>query len=182
MSAFKLRKAVSELKAGRVIAYPTEAVYGLGCDPLNANAVLHLLHLKKRPLHKGLILIGASLEQLQPYVELDDELIAKITARLHEPITWVVPTQAWVPNFLTGDHSSLAIRVTQHPLAKALCEAYNGAIVSTSANVNTKPSAKKAWQLRKSFARHKFFVLHGAVGQLQRETAIYDAVTNQRLR
>jgi L-threonylcarbamoyladenylate synthase len=181
-SAYKLRQTVRALKAGKVIAYPTEAVYGLGCDPLNVNAVLKLLHIKHRPLHKGLILIGASLEQLQAYVTLDDAHRERITASLHEPITWVVPAQSWVSNCLTGDHDTLAIRVTQHPLAKALCEAYGGAIVSTSANVNTKPAIKDARKLVKTFAGKDIVVLNGQVGGLQRETAIYDVMTNQRLR
>ena len=113
-SGFKLRKAVQQLKAGKIVAYPTEAVYGLGCDPLNANAVLHLLHLKKRPVYKGLIVIGSDLAQLEPYVQLDEAMRERILAHLFEPTTWLVPAQHWTPNWLTGDHDTLAIRVTRH--------------------------------------------------------------------
>lgn len=181
-SGFKLGKAVRQLKAGKVIVYPTEAVYGLGCDPLNANAVLTLLHLKKRPVHKGLILIGASLAQLQPYLQLNETVLARITQPSQDAITWVVPAQTWVPNWLTGDHDTLAVRVTQHPIANALCAAYGGALVSTSANINTQPAIKQARKLIKPFANKGIFILHGSLGTLQRETAIYDALTHQRLR
>ncbi|MGZ4970158.1 MAG: Sua5/YciO/YrdC/YwlC family protein [Methylobacter sp.] len=69
-SSFKIKNAARHLKAGAVIAYPTEAVYGLGCDPLNEAAVMTLLDVKQRPIEKGLILIASSLEQLRPYLAL----------------------------------------------------------------------------------------------------------------
>ena len=181
-SPYTLRKACEQLKAGQVIAYPTEGVYGLGCDPLQVNAVLKLLHLKNRPVHKGLILIGANLEQLKPYVQLNDTVLARINANLHEPITWLVPAQPWTPNWLTGDHNTLAIRITAHPIASALCRHYKSALVSTSANLNTAPAIKKPHRLIKPFARRGVFIVHGQLGGLTKETAIYDALTYQKLR
>ncbi|NOR70927.1 MAG: tRNA threonylcarbamoyladenosine biosynthesis protein RimN, partial [Methylomarinum sp.] len=117
-SSIKIRLAAQKIQAGEVIAYPTEAVYGLGCDPLNEEAVLNLLALKKRSIDKGLILIASSLTQLEPYLQLNDEIRSKVQATWPGPVTWIIPAQTWVPQWLTGQHSSLAVRVTAHPIAK----------------------------------------------------------------
>ncbi|MGZ5031115.1 MAG: L-threonylcarbamoyladenylate synthase [Methylobacter sp.] len=181
-SNFKIKNAVRHLKAGAVIAYPTEAVYGLGCDPLNEAAVMTLLDIKQRPIEKGLILIASSLEQLRPYLVLDPAIIARITPTWPGPVTWVVPAQPWVPKWLTGEHDSLAVRVTGHPIARDLCAQFGSPLVSTSANPTTRPAIKDSRKLLKTFAGRDIFIVHGKVGELAQETAIYDAVSGKRLR
>lgn len=174
--------AIQQLNAGKVIAYPTEAVYGLGCDPLNEAAVMHLLHIKQRPIEKGLILIAASLQQLEPYVLLNEEILARITPTWPGPVTWVIPAQANTPKWLTGEHNSLAVRVTAHPIAQQLCRDYGSPLVSTSANATTQPAMRTATELVNSFADSDIFILEGQVGELSQETAIYDAVSGKKLR
>ncbi|MGZ4955969.1 MAG: L-threonylcarbamoyladenylate synthase [Methylobacter sp.] len=181
-SSFKIKNAVRHIKAGAVIAYPTEAVYGLGCDPLNEDAVMALLDIKQRPIEKGLILIASSLEQLCPYLILDQTIIERITPTWPGPITWVIPAQPWVPKWLTGAHQSLAVRVTNHPIARDLCAQFGNPLVSTSANPTTRPAIKESRKLLKTFAGADIFVVHGKVGELEQETAIYDAVSGTRLR
>jgi L-threonylcarbamoyladenylate synthase len=181
-SDFKIRNAVRHIKAGEVIAYPTEAVYGLGCDPLNESAVLSLLAIKQRPVDKGLILIASSLAQLQPYLALDQAMLDRIAPTWPGPVTWVVPVQPWVPAWLTGAHDSLAVRVTAHPIARRLCACHGGPIVSTSANASTKPAIRQARKLVRAFSGSGIFILQGPIGGLQQETAIYDAVSGNRLR
>ncbi|WAK01681.1 Sua5/YciO/YrdC/YwlC family protein [Methylobacter sp. YRD-M1] len=181
-SNFKIRNAVRHIKAGEVIAYPTEAVYGLGCDPLNEDAVLSLLDIKLRPVDKGLILIASSLQQLQPYLILNQAMIGRITPTWPGPVTWVIPAQPWVPVWLTGAHESLAVRVTDHPVARRLCACYGGPIVSTSANASTRPAIRQARKLVQAFSGSGVFLLHGPTGGLKQETAIYDAVSGNRLR
>jgi len=181
-STFKITTAVRHIKAGEVIAYPTEAVYGLGCDPLNENAVMELLEIKQRPIEKGLILIASSLEQLHPYLVMGPTIIERVSATWPGPVTWVIPAQPWVPRWLTGDHDSLAVRVTAHPIAAALCERFDGPLVSTSANQTTRPAIRSARKLLKSFAGSGIYIVHGEVGGLRRETAIYDATTGLQLR
>ncbi len=174
--------AIQQLKAGKVIAYPTEAVYGLGCDPLNEAAVMHLLHIKQRPIEKGLILIADSIQQLEPYLLLNDEILARITPTWPGPVTWVIPAQASVPKWLTGEHNSLAVRVTAHPIAQQLCRDYGSPLVSTSANATTQPAMKTAAELLTTFPDSDIFILDGKVGELAQETAIYDAVSGMQLR
>ena len=175
-----LNIAVERLKAGEVIAYPTEAVFGLGCEPMNEAAVLELLRIKQRPIEKGLILIASSLEQIEPYLLLTDELLEKVLPTWAGAVTWVIPAKPSVPRWLKGEHESLAVRVTAHPIAKALCEQYGGAIVSTSANITTQPAFRNAKEVADAFP--ELFVLDGALGNLAQETAIYDAVTGEKLR
>lgn len=175
-----INAAVEQLKAGKVIAYPTEAVFGLGCQPLNELAVMHLLDIKQRPIEKGLILIAASIEQLEPYLLLTDEILARVLPTWAGATTWVIPSQPHVPKWLTGEHDTLAVRVTAHPIAKQLCECYGGAIVSTSANFTNQPAFRDAAQVARAFP--DLFVLEGALGDLAQETAIYDALSGKKLR
>ncbi|MFI3154636.1 MAG: Sua5/YciO/YrdC/YwlC family protein [Methylococcaceae bacterium] len=181
-SLFKIKNAVRHIEAGAVLAYPTEAVYGLGCDPLNEDAVMALLDIKQRPIEKGLILIASSLEQLSPYLVLDQFIIDRITPTWPGPVTWVIPARPWVPKWLTGEHQSLAVRVTNHPIARDLCAQFGNPLVSTSANPTTRPAIKVSRKLLKTFADSSIFILHGEVGKLEQETAIYDALSGKRLR
>ncbi len=180
-STLQLRLATAHLKAGDVIAYPTEAVYGLGCDPLNQQAVLNLLALKQRSIDKGLILIAANFNQLSPFLAYNESILDKIRPTWPGAVTWIIPAQDWVPVWLTGSRRSLAVRVTAHPLAKALCQQFNGAIVSTSANPNTKPPARTALQVRHYFSQ-QVAIIAGATAGNKNPSVIYDAVTGSQLR
>ena len=182
ISRFALQRAARQLRQGGVIAYPTEAVYGLGCDPLNRDAVDHLLRIKQRPVEKGLILIASGFEQLKPFVEVQpDEIRQRLDESWPGPITWLLPARTATPRWLRGDHETLAVRVTAHPLAAALCTAFGGAIVSTSANTADHPPARTALQARIRCPGVDLIV-HGATGPLRRPTPIRDAVTGKVLR
>ena len=159
---FRLQHAVRALHAGGVIAYPTEAVWGLGCDPANADAVIRILMLKQRPMHKGLIIIAADLEQLKPWIAPLPK--AATMTLLQQPITWIVPAQQQTPRCLRGNHDSIAVRLTKHPLAAALCRAAGHALVSTSANISQRPPARTALGVRMRFRKRLDYVLNGAVG------------------
>ena len=182
MTPFKIRLAIEKIQRGELIAYPTEAIYGLGCNPLNEEAVFNLLKLKNRPVEKGLILIASSISQLEAYLQLTPAIIEKIQPIKNKPMTWIVPAQSSVPNWLTGKHNSLAVRITQHPIARALCEQNEAPIVSTSANISTKPPASKAWQVHQRLANQNIFVVGGAVGKLKQATPIYNVLTQDKIR
>lgn len=175
----KLQHAARILRAGGVVAYPTEAVFGLGCDPLNRSAVLRLLAIKQRPMDKGLILIANRLEQLLPFLR---PLGRKVERRLQEtwpgPVTWLLPAHAATPRWLRGRHSKLAVRVTAHPLAAALCGAFGGPVVSTSANASGRPPARTALQTRLRCPGVDL-ILSGATGGLPRPTPIRDALSGE---
>lgn len=182
---FGLRRAARVLDEGGVLAYPTEAVFGLGCDPLNPVAVHRLLALKRRPASKGLILIAADLSQLVPFVDLDTlpaARLAEVQGSWPGPHTWLLPTRAGIPSWLTGVHSSIAVRVTAHPLAAALCTLWGGALVSTSANRAGQRPARTALQVRQRLPRGVDLILHGPCGGAARPTSIRDAVTGVAIR
>ena len=129
-------EAATTLHRGGVIAYPTEAVWGLGCDPSNEAAVARLLALKQRPVDKGLILVAGTLEQFHGLLDWDalpTDRSEAVFASWPGPHTWIVPTSGRVPHWITGAHDGVAVRVSAHPQVVALCDAFGGPLVSTSA-------------------------------------------------
>jgi len=178
-----LKRAAEILRAGGIVAYPTEGVYGLGCDPDDADAVRRLLRLKRRPERKGLILIGAALEHLRPYLrEPEPAVMERVLASWPGPVTWLMPARETTPRWLTGGSQRIAVRVTAHPLAAALCRRYGGALVSTSANVGGRPAARDALGVRRCLGGQVDFVLPGAVGGAPGPSEIRDALTERVVR
>lgn len=177
--------AAQSLRAGQVLAYPTEAVWGLGCDPFNQQAVEHILRLKQRPVEKGVILIAAHVAQVERYlVGLTAEQYQTVLASWQPDQganTWLVPLTPEIPRWISGAHDRVAIRVSQHPVVRALCLAYGGAIVSTSANPAGAEAARTAAQVQAYFADQVPCVI-GEVGQLARPSVIRDAISGQLLR
>jgi L-threonylcarbamoyladenylate synthase len=183
MSTFRIRQAARILKQGGVIAYPTEAVWGLGCDPHNFQAVTKLLHLKKRPWQKGLILIAADFSQLTDFVEpLEKSLQNQLVEKKHKPITWLLPTHLNTPNYLKGIHSTLAVRVTFHAQTIDLCKEFGGAIVSTSANPADFSPARNALKIRKYFRDKLDFILSGETCGFSSPSEIRNPFSNQIIR
>jgi len=183
LNTWHLKQTVHSLARGGIVAYPTEAVYGLGCDPLNYAAVARLLAIKQRPWHKGLILIAADYSQLIPYLApLSPFLQQRVFPTWPGPLTWLLPARPQTPAWLTGASRQLAVRVTAHPQAAALCRYWGGALISTSANLSQKPALKTAKQVRLKFGRLIEYTLPGAVGGQPRPTEIRDALTNTLLR
>ena len=181
-SAFRLQLAARWLASGEILAYPTEAVYGLGCNPLDGPAVRRLLELKQRPLDKGLILIAADFAQLAPFLaSTNSGELEHVFSTWPGPYTWLLPANTATPRWLTGRHDTLAVRVTAHPIAAALCTAFGGAIVSTSANLAGRPPARNALQVRRRCPGIDR-ILSGPCGGLRSPTAIRDARTHSVIR
>jgi len=184
LSRYKLRKISKHLRSGGLIAYPTEAVYGLGCDPVNRDAVNALLALKSRSALKGLILIASDLQQLIPYIQpLSSRITAKLEASWPGPVTWLLPARQTTPKWLTGRHSTLACRVSAHPVVQQLCQAFGAALVSTSANRESCPPCRTLIQVRKQFSKsNQLVIVSGATGDLDKPTPILNALTDLRIR
>ena len=175
-----LQLAVVTLQNGGIIAYPTEGVFGLGCDPFNQTAVMRLLKLKQRDVAKGLILIAASWEQVLDLIQTKNLVLPPPNPK--QPTTWVVPATAKVPAWVRGDFKSIAIRITTHPLASQLCQAFGGPIVSTSANLAGQEPARTASQVAQQLGANIDFMLPGAVGNLNKPSQICDIATQKILR
>ncbi|MDE2148693.1 MAG: Sua5/YciO/YrdC/YwlC family protein [Gammaproteobacteria bacterium] len=182
-SALQLAAAARALAAGGIIAYPTEGVWGLGCDAYNAGAVSRLLQLKRRDWRKGLIVVGADFEQLRPLLRAPSRsALRRALAGWPGPITWVFPAAPAAPPWLTGAHGSIAVRVTAHAVAGGLCRAFGAPIVSTSANRSGQPPATGAAAVRRRFGDALAAVVPGALGGLSRPTPVRDAVSGALLR
>ena len=180
-----LNATVDALRRGGVVAYPTEAVWGLGCDPFNEQAVMRLLAIKQRPVDKGLILIGADVGQLDPVVDwaaLPMDRRAAVEASWPGPNTWTVPVTGRVPAWIRGAHASVAVRVSDHPTVIALCRAFGGPLVSTSANLTGMPPAFHRGDLDPALLGLLDAVCEGETGGLSAPTAIRDALTGAVLR
>lgn len=171
------------LHRGGVIAYATEAVIGLGADPHQQDAVMRLLALKQRPVNKGVILIAASVEQVQAYIApTRRDLLERVGTSWPGPNTWVFPASDAVPAWIRGDHTSIALRVSAHPQVVELCQAFGGAIVSTSANRAGEPAVNDLDALHTDIQNGVDLILDGEVSGRDRPSTIRDAETSQLLR
>lgn len=176
MNQWHYSQAARILHNGGVISYPTEAVWGLGCDPYNETAVRQLLALKRRPVDKGVILVAASMAQIAPLLKhLDDASLARLTASWPGPNTWLVPDpDNIIPIWIKGQHQSVAVRVSAHPGVVALCNAFGGPVVSTSANLAGTSPARTLLRVRTYFDKRLDYYLPGVLGDLAQPTSIQD--------
>ncbi|OGT35618.1 MAG: hypothetical protein A2W28_02455 [Gammaproteobacteria bacterium RBG_16_51_14] len=182
LNDWHLRLALRTLRSGGVIAYPTEAVYGLGCLPQDYDAISCILRLKRRTLGKGLIIVAASCQQLHPYIEFPGpDTWAQILASWPGPVTWLVPAKKRIPAWLTGGHATLAVRVSAHPVIRALCSVA-GPLVSTSANPSGYLPAKTPARVRGYFGMAIDYIVPGKTGPQQQPTEIREALTGQIIR
>ena len=175
--------AVACLEGGEVLAYPTEACYGLGCDPGYEQAVQKILRIKQRDWRKGLILIASDYEQLAQYVDPTDIDLQPVFASWPGPVTWILPAAPGVSEWLKGEHTGIAVRVSAHPVVQRLCKAYGKAIVSTSANRAGQVPLLTANEVQDEFGPNEIdCILQGALGDLDKPTSIIDALSGRRLR
>lgn len=181
----EIKAAIASLKQGKVIAYPTEAVFGLGCDPTNQQAVLSLLELKRRAVEKGLILVAGDFELLAPFVDtssLTHCRLQEIVQSWPGAVTWVFPKSKQCPMWISGQFDSVAVRVSAHPIVIDLTKSFNLPIVSTSANVTGVTPALSAQEVHAMFELHPAQVIDAPLGSSKIPSKIFDAVTGQQYR
>ena len=201
-------QAAHWLKQGQLLAYPTESVWGIGCDPFNQQAVIQLLTIKQRPIEKGMIVVTdspsrltallAGLTAVERQTVLDSWQNDSINATAKQAHTWLLPIPKnlpiTIPSWITGAHDSVAVRVIDHPLIKQLCAQMvsvsnpYGFVVSTSCNPSGQPPARSLSEAKSYFSDDQLH-LNKSVGYLQGETLGYqlpsqigDALTGQIIR
>lgn len=176
--------AKAAVKTG-VIAYPTEAVFGLGCDPSNEVAIQRLLSLKQRSAEKGVILIAADYSQLLPYVD-DSEIPQdkRFSVLSHWPgaVTLILPARKTTSTLLTGGRDTIAVRVSAHEPVRELCRELGHALVSTSANVTGEAPARTTAAVAQQFGNKVSWVMDAATGGAKSPTRIIDPFSNKVLR
>lgn len=182
VSDWQIQMTARQLLKGAVIAYPTEGVWGLGCDPWQEYAVSRILQLKQRPMYKGLILIAGDIQQFEFILhDLPQPLKQRLEESWPGANTWLVPHNNRLPHWITGEHATVALRVTDHPLVRALCQ-YTGPIVSTSANPAGRPAAKTRLKIEQYFHAQLDAVLNGELGGRQNPSLIRDLISGAIVR
>lgn len=184
LSEWQVQFAAKVINSGGVIAHPTEAVWGLACDPGNEAAVYKILQLKNRPVEKGLILVAGDAYYFEPLLsKLPLELKQRFLAPVSSPTTWLVPDEAnCVPSYIKGSFSSVALRITNHPLVAGLSRRVGSPLVSTSANPAGKPPAMNLNEARDYFRGRVDFLLKGRLGGYEKPSEIRDLVSGQVIR
>lgn len=132
--------ALASLKAGGVILYPSDTIWGIGCDVRKDAAIEKIWQIKQRPVEKGLIVLISKIEQLSEYVEEVPEIAWDLVEFAEDPLTVIYPKGKNVSTHLLGLDGSIAIRLVKDEFCKGLVYRYQRAIVSTSANISGSPS------------------------------------------
>ena len=177
--------AAALLREGGVLAYPTEAVFGLGCDPHDRAAFERLFALKGRPSTQGVLLIAADFAQVERYIDrsaVPGHVLDQVLGSWPGPHTWIFPRSAEVPDWVAGAHAGIALRVTAHEPAAALCRAFGAPLVSTSANPHGEPPARDVAALERYFGERLDGTLDAPLGGLDRPTTIRDALSGAIIR
>lgn len=174
-------EAKKYIKNGKVIAYPTEAVYGLGCDPFNKDAVFRILEMKNRMPSKGLILLISNYMQLKKLTNaIPEECLQTVLKSWPGHTTYIFPKKSDLPDWIAGVHNSVAIRMSAHPVAKQLCD--ESAVVSTSANIQGARPAKTIAEIQLQFSTNIDAIVEGELGTNLEPSSIFDVLTNKKLR
>ena len=167
-----LQQAITQLNAGGVIAYPTEGVWGLGCLWTDDAAIKEILRLKQRPLEKGMIILCSQLSDIEAYLlPLSAAHIQQIQQDYPHPVTWILPCKLSVPESVRGQHESIAVRFSRHPLVQSLCKRV-GPIISTSANPSGLPAAMSLADVQCYFDDQLSYILPGELGGFSRPSEI----------
>ena len=132
----EIKKAIEVLKSGGVILYPTDTVWGIGCDATNAAAVQRVFEIKKRVDTKAMLVLVDSAARVQSYVEEVPEMAWELIELTDKPLTIIYPNAKNLAKNLVAEDNSIGIRVTCESFSKSLCERFRRPIVSTSANVS----------------------------------------------
>ena len=171
------------IQAGGLIIYPTEGLFGIGCDPDSHDALAKLISLKKRSTSKGIILIASRYDMLNNYIEaLPSDASRRVLQTWPGPVSWVLPAKKDCSRLLTGGHNTIVARVSSHPFVQALCGQLGHAITSTSANISGQAPICNFETLEKVFAYEVDFIVPLMPGNLERPTSIFDALSGRQLR
>jgi L-threonylcarbamoyladenylate synthase len=181
LSKFKLHSAAQIIQSGGVIAYPTEGVFGLGCHPDAYASVARILVMKQRDEKSGLILVATDLQQLDAWIDPDDQE-QNALENDHKFVTWVVTARSGAARWITGGRDTVAVRISQHPIAAALCRAACTPLVSTSANLHGRPPARSIWGVRRVFGKQVDYIVPGELTYPNRPSEIRVARTGAVLR
>lgn len=178
-----LATAVETVKQAGIIIYPTEGVFGIGCDFRIESCVLKILELKQRSVSKGLVLIASHIQHVLPLIQPDNRAdLARALKTWPGHNTWIFPASAATPKWITGNFDSVAIRVSDHPCVKALCDQLGHALVSTSANISNQATPDNCAELAEIWQDQVDYYLDLPLGNANSPSTIRNASTGEVIR
>lgn len=155
-----LKNALEALKSGGLILYPTDTVWGIGCDATNAGAVERIYQLKKRPSHKQMLILVDHPSRLAAYMEEVPSLAWDLIELSTKPLTIIYPQARNLANNLIGSDGTIAIRVTSELFSQTLCSRFRKPIVSTSANISGQPAPRCFSEIDQDLLNGMDYVVH----------------------
>jgi len=175
LSEADIARAVSVLRAGGLVAFPTETVYGLGADAANDAAVQKIFAAKGRPHNHPLIVHIADVTHVATWARDVPPAVHRLAQRFWPgPLTMVLKRAAGVSDFVTGGQQTIALRAPSHPVARALLARFGGGIAAPSANRYGRVSATTAGHVRQEFGDDLDFILDGGATDIGIESTIVD--------
>ena len=174
--------AIKLLSDGGVIGYPTEAVFGLGCDPWNEKAVVKISNIKNRNSKKPFLLVASSINQLTNLVDINI-ITEKAKSTWPGHTTWLIPAKKDVPCWLTDkDTGLIGIRISDHPVINRICDKLQSPIISTSANISGDKNIKDQKVFISEFQNKVDYLIEGNIGNYCNPSIIINMITNESIR
>ena len=178
----EVKDVICHLKSGEVIGYPTEAVYGIGCDPWNQSSVEKIAKIKGRESSKTFLMVASSIDQLTDLIDIST-LSRQVTSSWPGHTTWLITAKENVPYWLQDEQTNkVGIRISNHPLVRELCNKFGKPIISTSANISGKEEIKNQQEFMKIFSSDINYLVDGDLGDYDKASMIIDMQTNKKIR
>ena len=178
----EVKDVICHLKSGEVIGYPTEAVYGIGCDPWNQSSVEKIAKIKGRKNSQTFLMVASSIGQLTDLIDIS-KLSPQVASSWPGHTTWLIKAKENVPYWLQDEQTNkVGIRISNHPLVIELCNAFGKPIISTSANVSGKEEIKNQQEFIRTFSSDINYLVDGDLGDYDETSVIIDMETNKKIR
>ena len=178
----EVKDVICHLKSGEVIGYPTEAVYGIGCDPWNQSSVEKIAKIKGRKKRQTFLMVASSIDQLTDLIDIS-RLSSQVKSSWPGHTTWLIKAKENVPYWLQDEQTNkVGVRVSNHPLVRELCNEYGKPIISTSANISGKEEIKNQQEFIRTFSSDINYLVDGDLGDYDKASMIIDMETNRKIR
>lgn len=178
----EVKDVICHLKSGEVIGYPTEAVYGIGCDPWNQSSVEKIAKIKGRKKRQTFLMVASSIDQLTDLIDIS-RLSSQVKSSWPGHTTWLIKAKENVPYWLQDEQTNkVGVRISNHPLVRELCSEYGKPIISTSANMSGKEEIKNQQEFIRTFSSNINYLVDGDLGDYDKASMIIDMETNRKIR
>jgi L-threonylcarbamoyladenylate synthase len=156
----EIKKTCEILKRGGVILYPTDTIWGIGCDATNEEAVKRIYKIKQRSDSKALLVLLDAYEKLEYYVEEVPEIVSDLVTLSDKPLSIIFSGAMNLASNLIAEDGSIGIRITKEPFSQKLCRRFGKPLVSTSANISGEPSPANFSKISKEILRSVDYVVN----------------------